>query len=902
MREALYTLNRGRVSPLALARVDQKRIAVSAEVMTNWIPRVLGPMSIRPGLGYILATRGNNLARYIEFVFSLTDTALLEITDSYMRVIIDDELMTRPAITTTMTDVSATATDWTDNDEVGAASGGTTYFGSGVIQFLGNGSAFAIRDQQVTVPVASQNIEHALRIEVRRGPIILRVGSTSGGDEYITETSLGNGTHSLAFTPTGDFHVRLMSNLNRIVFVLKCDIESAGVATIPTSSAFNGASGINPWLEADLPYLRYEQSANVVFVAAKGKKQKRIERRGAHSWSIVDYDTEDGPFNVENVTTTTITPSAITGGPITLTASRSLFKSTDAGRLYRLTSTGQVVSKSISAENTFSDPIYVTGVGASFRTFTITISGTWAGTVTLQRSLDSDVGPWSDVATKTWTANTTETFNDALDNLQVWYRIGIKTGGYTSGTAVAGLFISTGSITGVVRIVFVSSETVASADVLKDLGGTAATEVWASGLWSDRSGWPSAVKLHDGRLWWAGKDKLLGSVSDGYHSFDPDYEGDAGPISRTVGSGPIDNFNWIMSLQRLIIGAESQEITVKASSLDDPLTPTAATLKGTSSQGSAPVDARKIDQSGIFVHRNGISVYELGYDNVSYEYSSNDLMELVPEMGEPGIIRLGVQRKPDTRIHAVRSDGTVALGIFNKAENVLAWIDVETDGFVEDVVVTPGANGQLEDNVYYVIKRTVNSSTVRYLEKWALESECRGAALNKMADSFIIYSGVSTNVLSVAHLEGKQVVVWGNGKDLGTYTVSSGAITISEYVTQAVVGLLYTATFKSSRLGINDKEVITALVRDKRVMKINLLLAWVHAQGLEFGPDFTTMDNLPKIEGGTAVSADAIRDTYNEHAIVFPGGYSIDTRICLRGTAPRPCTVLAIVPDVSASK
>src|SRR5690606_39871563 len=54
---------------------------------------------------------------------------------------------------------------------------------------LGTGTNAAIRDQEITV--TETGTEHALRIVVARGPVILRVGSTSGGDDYITETTLG---------------------------------------------------------------------------------------------------------------------------------------------------------------------------------------------------------------------------------------------------------------------------------------------------------------------------------------------------------------------------------------------------------------------------------------------------------------------------------------------------------------------------------------------------------------------------------------------------------------------------------------------------------------------------------------------------------------------------------------
>jgi hypothetical protein len=39
--------------------------------------------------------------------------------------------------------------------------------------------------------------------------------------------------------------------------------------------------------------------------------------------------------------------------------------------------------------------------------------------------------------------------------------------------------------------------------VLTDLGGTDASADWQEGLWSDLNGWPTSVRLHEGRLWWA---------------------------------------------------------------------------------------------------------------------------------------------------------------------------------------------------------------------------------------------------------------------------------------------------------------------------------------------------------------------------------------------------------------
>ena len=89
---------------------------------------------------------------------------------------------------------------------------------------------------------------------------------------------------------------------------------------------------------------------------------------------------------------------------------------------------GQVVSdRSVTAQNQFSDGEVMRG------NFNISISGTWSATIWVQRSFDNST--WLDVIS--YTANV-ETYRFEPE-ANVYYRIGCKTGGYTSGTAVVRL-------------------------------------------------------------------------------------------------------------------------------------------------------------------------------------------------------------------------------------------------------------------------------------------------------------------------------------------------------------------------------------------------------------------------------------------------------------------------------
>lgn len=883
----LLSFNRGIQSRLGLARIDLERTALAAEIQTNWMPRSLGSMSLRPGWEYIGSTRSGAEAKLFKFEFASDDVAQLEIAGGVMRVRIDDELIERESVTASVTNGTFTSnlTGWTDSDE----SGGTSQWATGgYMALLGTGTNAAIRDQEITV--TETGTEHALRIVVARGPVILRVGSTSGGDDYITETTLGAGTHSLALTPSGNFHIRLMNRRAFTALVDSVAIESAGIMELTV-----------PWQAADRRRIRMSQSGDVLFVACAGYQQRKIERRATRSWSVVLYQPETGPFRNVNTTPITITPSALTGD-VTLTASSALFRSTNVGSLFRIQSTGQTVTASIAAEDTFTNPIRVAGVEGQ-RAFGISILGAFTATLTLQYSV-GEPGSWVDVTS--YTTVTSTSYNDELDNQIIYYRIGVKAGAFSSGPVTATLTYTSGSITGIARVTAYSSPTSVSAVVLQDFGATTASSDWWESTWSDRRGWPSAVALYEGRLWWFGKDRSIASISDAFEDFDDNFEGDSGPISRSIGEGPVDSICWALPLQRLLIGTSGTEFSARSSSFDEPLTPTNFNIKPASTLGAAQIDAVRIDATGIFVDKSLQKVYQLSYNLDQNDYRPQDLTLWVPDLNEIGIVDIAVQRQPDTRIHCLRADGTVGVIVRDSAENVICWIEIETDGEVEDVCVLPGVK---EDRVYYV----VNRSTGRFIEKWSLESECRGRPVAKLADSFVHYSGsATTTITGLSHLNGRDVVCWGwntskpftdddgneVGRDFGTFTVSGGQITgLSAEVTDACVGLPYEARFKSAKQAFGAA-LGTPLNQRKRINQVGMILMNTHKGGIQFGPDFDTMDDMPSYESELEVGADHVWEDYDKDMVAFPGEWSTDSRLCLRAAAPKPCTVVAITTSM----
>lgn len=1118
----LVAFNRGIIDPEAMARVDIDRTRLSAAKMENWLPKTQGAMRIRPGSKHLGNTLNDTGAAWIEFIAATDDTALLELTPQKMRVWIDDELLSRPAVSTT---VNISDTGWTTdsvgggssaqvaadlipqmssettsgvkitassnssgNDpwEVGDNNNNTNWadivgtadtgmpswlnvdFGGGVDtgspggwsdtglrtavgsysirahqsawhldnvpkiwELLGsnydtgtyatdtgkwtlldhrsdtgtdNTTGWAVSEKrtftnpgggtyrhwrlnildknstegdqagnevsinelemfaasgdtgQVTfsggvltlnalakgalararkrVVLSDTGTEHSLQINVQRGPVVFRVGSTSGDDDYVRETTLATGRHNLAFTPLTNFHITVQSDadVNRVIDELT--IGDTGTLELTTPWGDTGAGALDD--------IRFDQSADVTFVDAKGVSPYRIERRGTgRSWSVVEHRPDNGPFRA-TIPEAKLGVSGFSGN-VTLRSDIPVFKVSHQNALFRLTHDGQSGQCNLGAKNAVTHAVEVTGIndtGANEaeaeRLVTFAVTGAYAGRVTIERSFDDPefgfhtVNPdfLADTGTSSDTGTFTATIRDEDDNLTVWYRARLVE--RTSGTATVTTTYPGGFTTGIVRALAYNTNQSMDAEILSRVSDTGSTDEWEEGAWSDYRGYPTSVLLHEGRLFHAGRANVWASASDDFINHDDTVEGASAPLSKTLGFGPVDDIFWMTSLQTLIMGSAGSEISLRSSALDEPVTRTNAAARAFSNVGSANVRSIKHDSEAIFVNRSKQRVYRaaIGFDTIDYE--PTELSVLVPTLMEAGVVSAALQRQPDSRIHFVLADGTVALLTYEAKEEVLAWSTYTTDGSVERVMVLPGVN---EDAVYYQVKRTITDTGAtpndyRFLEKWAQEKESRGdTGLSWISDCSVSYTDTGrTHVITgLGHLAGESVIVWGDdtgqsdGRDLSydtgsplaqkTYTVSAtGTVTLdtgSGGVHHAVVGLPYTAKWETTKMAY-AAEAGTALAQWKRIDQIGFVLFRTHRNGVYYGGDTGdtgSMDPLPAfIDEGAAADRDKIFRNLELFAEPFPGDHDEDARIHLHAKAPRPVTVLGAVPTVNTKE
>lgn len=890
----LQTFNRGEVSRLALGRVDVDKLRLAAEEMVNWVPHTLGPMQVRPGLQYLGGTLGNARAYLIPFVYAVADTALLELTPGVLRPIVGDKPLTRPA-----TGSAFPGGGW----QTTTGGNGNVTLGGQIGFDVPSIGGFAIA--AAPIAVAAPGVLHAVRVLVLRGPVRCRIGTGQGLDDLVAEQGLDVGVHSIAFTPGSSAWIEFQNREFATALIGSVTLEGPGEVQIPTS-----------WGAADLPNLRWDQSASVVFVACAGRPPYRIQRPGPASWSLVQYRADDGPFMPGTPPACTLAISNAQGYA-TLTASRPVFQAGHVNSLVRAFTPNANATFALGAAGAAMPAVRVSGVGVSRSiSWSVTGSGSWQ----LERSITGEnegfaivpppftrtIGTGSSATTQqvggyqrtdppstfAGSGNGSGSLQDDLDNVVAWYRIARTDGGdgVLSAQIIHG---GTGGRTAVLRIIAVDGPTSARAQVLKSPSSDTPAESWQFGDWSDAAGWPTAVALFDGRLGFSGRDRLWLSASDAFDSFadtlaDGTTVGDSSAISRSIGYGPVATINFMLPLTRLILGTDGSEVSVRSSALDAPLTPTGGmAMRDCSTYGSARVPAAKCDTRGLFADRSGRRLIQLAYDVNSQDYSASDLTRLHPDLnlGNP-IVRLAVQRQPATRIHCVRADGTVAVLVFEPGDEVAAWYRIETAGFVEDVAVLPAS---IEDAVYYTVLR----GGTRCRERFARLDQARGGALNLMADALVAYQGAPIAALAgLDHLNGLTVCIWANGQDRGTAVVAGGQAPLGGSYAAVCVGLPYQARWRSAKLAYGALQGSTALNRRKRLIGLGLVLADAHAQGLRFGQSYDALDPMPLIEDDAPIDPAGGETAYDEQEIELPGSWGTDDRLCLVGQAPRPCTAM----------
>lgn len=640
---------------------------------------------------------------------------------------------------------------------------------------------------------------------------------------------------------------------------------------------------VSPYLLADLTNpdgtcaLNVEQSGDVLYIANQYRtyRPQKLIRNGDTDWTFTEYRPNQGPFLEQNdpsTSTTTVYASASTGS-VTLTASADLFVATDVGRLIRL----ELENNDLSTWEVHVD--YTTGDLARFD------DKTYAALNTAESGTNAPVQEHGTAYDGKSTTGVKWDYQDA---------------GY-----------------GIARITGFTDTTHVTADVVVDtknglrqlpvnvVGSSFATTRWSLGAWSDTTEYPACVKFFRNRLFWSGKLRFWGTVPN-------DYENMAGDLFNKVTDDcaiwlqltaqDVNNILWIQAMQKLVIGTGGGEFTFAEASNTQPLSPSNYKIDPQTKKRVRAVPPLVVGSSLLYVQRAGRKLLALDYRLELDAFVPTDLAVLSDRMTRTGIIAIAYQGEPYSIVWCVLSNGKLVGFTYDKDQEVTGWHrhPIGGNGFAESVAVVPASDGS-RDEVWLIVRRTINGQTRRYVEfmerPWeSPDEDGTGGDPQSSAfyvDSGLTYSGGPTmSVNGLDHLEGQTVQVLADGAVQPPQIVSGGSITLTRSASVVQAGLQSSCRLVTMRIegGGGDG---TSQGKLKRIHKLvvrflDTALGKCGLFGGRLDDIFTRSPSTPMGEAPPFTTRDVTID--------FPGDYETDNRIEIRQDAPVPITVAAIIP------
>ncbi len=296
---------------------------------------------------------------------------------------------------------------------------------------------------------------------------------------------------------------------------------------------------------------------------------------------------------------------------------------------------------------------------------------------------------------------------------------------------------------GYARITAVGSTTSITVDIRSAFGQASVADTrWMLGAWSATTGYPSDATFFQQRLWPVRTtdqtQTLFPSNTGDFELYSPDSENSSGAFDGTVedddsfvltlSSDDVDPIQWISAGRDLVVGTLSGEWVVSSSGAA--ITPTDFTLKRHTKHGSAQVRPVRVGHVVLHLQRGKRKLREIGFDFNVDGLASFDMTRLAEHITYGGIVEMAYQQEPHSILWCVRNDGQLCCMTYRREEEVVGWSRMIMGGAylgdiaqVLSVETIPGNNGsgQVQDStdrdeVWVIVRRTINGSTVKYVE------------------------------------------------------------------------------------------------------------------------------------------------------------------------------------------
>jgi hypothetical protein len=327
-------------------------------------------------------------------------------------------------------------------------------------------------------------------------------------------------------------------------------------------------------------------------------------------------------------------------------------------------------------------------------------------------------------------------------------------------------------------------------------------------VWSSTKGYPKTATFFQGRFWFGGSTKrpqtIWGSVTNDFFNFDQGSGLDDESIAITLDTDQVNAVTGIFAARHLQIFTSGGEFYMP----DAVITPEKSSVKRQSLFGSSSVRPRSLDGATLFLDRTGKSIREFVYTYTEDAYTSTSTSLLASHLLSSPVdmdVSRGTSKDDANYLYLVNDNGTMAVFNMLRNQEVSGWTQWVTSGSIEAVCV-------VVDDVYFVTKRTINGSVVRFLEMVDVDS---------YTDANERSAPGSATVTGLDHLDGEECRVKADGAVMPNATPTSGNITLSRSAQAVEVGLDYDTLVKTMPLNMDFQNGPT-LMRKKRIIRVML--------------------------------------------------------------------------------
>lgn len=686
--------------------------------------------------------------------------------------------------------------------------------------------------------------------------------------------------------------VRVTKGLARYTVDFSATLQSAEWNLNPTVTT----EVVTTYLEADLFDLQYAQNNDIMYIVHPDYPPRKLSRTSATAFSIADVSFVRGPFLDANTTATTITPSAATGTGITLTASTDIFDADHVGSYWRINK--DATAGAVVKITAFTSATVVTGdVQAEPDGVAGNIGGTGAYTDWAEGAFSAYRGYPSAVAfheQRLYYANTSH------EPQKFWGSVIATYDSFSSGYTTAGAeatVTDTDAITFEVAteqrnaIKWLSSGT--KALIIGTIGGTfsassgdASAPIAVDNIMVSRDTNYGVAAIMPKRisslLYYVQRDLLRLRELAYSWTIDATVATDMTLLAEHIlrdGGGVVDIDHQQSPNDRIWCVRSDGQIAVLTRNPEQEVMGWNRIVAGTDAVGDG------VFESVCVIPKSG----------------SDDQVWVIVKRNINGSVKRYIEffmpEEFDEDWDSVNCDCSLTLDYPKTITGATAAnpvvITATAHGFSNgDQVKINGVVGmtELNDQVFLVADKTDDTFELTSLA---------GVDTNGTAYTAYISGGevrkMVTNISGLSHLEGETVVVQTDGylPSTETYTVSGGAITLSEKAAVVHAGLPYTGTIQLLKLS-DGSATGTGQTQQRRIYKGTLRLH--RTQGLSIGRTSTTLDDLNYND-----ESDSEALFTGDMEKVFQTTWYDADELQIKQTKPLPALILAIILESEVS-